>query len=195
MILKRHQFLRLRGYPSIFGSNPIAISEWQAAAKLWNRNANNGEWTADFGAGWGRFWKYAEIKGNILLIDRIKYQNTSVINCKNFYIQRIIADARTPPINQNKLTNILALGLSEYITHIEEFLTSLYELSLPNSFLLISNSPPKIFNKCRQFVFPSIILRNNDVFVDLLEKCHWSVMQNCPINAGWQSIFAARRLN
>ncbi len=169
-------------------SKPLVLSEWKAAADVWNRHISPvSGWTVDMGAGNGGFWNYVEKPQKIALLDiapRFK-----MFSAAGF---RVIGNAVEPSFRVASVECIVALGLIEYLDNLVETLTIWREITGDNGRILFSNSPKIIPNALRRLFCFVVRPRSDEIVKEALRESGWRVCENIPVCAGWQSLFAAR---
>ncbi|MDP8240724.1 MAG: methyltransferase domain-containing protein [Candidatus Hatepunaea meridiana] len=166
----------------------ILRSEWKAAAQLWNEHfAPFKGWTVDLGAGKGGFWNLVEPPGKLFLLDI-----TRCFSKDNNDLPKVIADACHPPFKENSVDCVVALGLTEYLEDISQFFTVLREVVSENGKILFSSSPPIVPNIIRKTIGLGVYPRSDIEILQTLERTGWKVYSAMPVQAGWQSLFAAR---
>lgn len=80
-------------------------------------------------------------------------------DCASFFIQ---GDSLSTPIKSSAADVITAIGLTEYLRDHDAFLTETGRILKPGGHLLITTSPPNIFNYLRHLYNPKLNLKNSD---------------------------------
>ncbi|MCF7809697.1 class I SAM-dependent methyltransferase [bacterium] len=181
---RRAKRYRIRGLSG--PGKVIALSEWKAAARLWNEYMSSvSGWTIDIGAGNGGFWDLVKRPENLVCLD------ISTGFVKNPDINRVVANAINPPFSDCVIECIVALGLTEYLTDIEEVFSKWRNLVSDGGKILFTGSPPLLMNRLRKLFSPDVNIRNDDEIVKMLQITGWRLLHPKPVHAGWQSLFVA----
>jgi hypothetical protein len=165
----------------------IALSEWKAAGRLWDKSiAPVSGWTVDLGAGNGGFWDLVERPKKLICLDiSTGFDKISDTN-------RIVADALILPFADCLIECIVALGLTEYLRDIVEVFSIWRKLVSDHGKILFTSSPPLLMNGLRKLVSPDINIRNDGEILEALRATGWKLIHPAPVHAGWQSLFAAK---
>jgi len=182
---KRAHKYRKRGLSGL--GRRIALTEWTAAAGLWNKwIAHVDGWTVDFGAGNGGFWDLVEKPADLLLVD------ISSGLFENADEQRIVADALNPPFRTASINCIVALGLLEYFKDPVKAFSQWRNIMVDGGKMILSNSPPLFQNKLRKMARLGVFPRTDEEIIKALRISGWIIYPESQVHAGWQSLFVAQ---
>lgn len=161
----------------------IAIAEYKNSTRLWeNHFHNNGGWVLDIGCGEGLNWKYAEKPKRLALIDLKPYD--ALTKFRYF----AIGSAFQLPYSPLSMDGIVALGVMEYFSDMQNTLLQWKNVLKKDGRLLITNSHPTLGNYFRRSIYKDIYIRNNRLFQSELENCGFSLLES-PRTAGLQTAF------
>ena len=166
----------------------IAQSELKCAAELWKMYCENlSGWAVDFGSGSGSFWDYVNPPSKLLLSDLSKeYKNSKSPSL------RIVSDVTIPPIEDDSIKCIVALGLIEYLPDLNSQFRTFRRLSKSDGLFLLSNSPPICANKIRSYLMSDVLLRSDIEVKQSLNQAGWSVLSGTLRHAGLQTLMLAK---
>jgi len=180
---KRADIYRKRGRSG--GLNFIAERELHAAANLWKTYMADGVgWTVELGAGYGRFWEMVPPPAKLILLDIIPILLKALPER-----HRVVADAQALPFPSRSLNQICALGLTEYLPDLLNFLINLRRSAQDGARLLFSSSPPTVPNRLRKWSGFRAIPRPDPLVKAVLIAAGWRLLRKEPLRAGWQSLW------
>ena len=166
----------------------VAREELICASELWNTHCENVTgWTVDFGSGSGCFWDLVTPPQRLLLTEISKLYTSGFP-----FRHRIVADANNPPIKDQSVECIVALGLIEYIPELDQFFIEMHRIAGESGFFLLSNSPPIIQNQLRSYIMPDVIPRRDKAVIKSLQNSGWVVPDEYHKRAGWQTLLIAK---
>lgn len=193
----------------------LARRELRTAAELYVRFcAPLGGVTLDLGAGGGTIWRLVPELPKLICLDIAGLpihppfvppfvapesggegdclpQLSLAVAKTHRAFHRLIADAARPPLRNQAVTSIVALGLLEYLGDLEAIFSNWRNVCRTGGRMLVSNSPPTLPNRTRQWLGLGAKPRPDYEVITALGRCGWLVLEGSLRKAGWQTLLVA----